>query len=681
MAGISSCKKTLKEFVAIPAAQLFTLIVLLPVGLRRNPYFVRLLLALSPLRSQVQRYTPHGSHVDYNEDASWPQRDQSGVSVGIVALAYSAAPHVRGSSGPNDSQVHHQYLSSYTWLDMRKVAKKGTKTRKCTRTAKRARAAQTEATGASAPSDPSQWRVSRVRDSDTITRTNAKEQYHLRKKDDLEGIPYDTIPIVVRGNVKRSMYIYKERDVERKAWVKYGGPEGFEAHLAQRKEWYLKRYGPRVPCPQPRSYEDRSPGPVDPYVGRSPTLLRIKNKMVPWLWTAYNEALSLIDTMDEWSSQSMGFGHGSFTRDRDREGPMRDALVMAPTYPPRPAELLAPSPSVDKVRAVLADAATLPSRKDWGRESLPGLAAVLGYDGDGELASGTYRWSDDYLERLFTALIEVVEAHGPAAAGFEGIRWEVYDKCVDVLMAGPHYDEGRMIWTVDPAAQWLDCQLASLGDTDRSKCDSQVLQQSLQGPQSEQHSSHDQDEQQFAHTFPHAPAQQSLVGVGVGSGSEPEPEPEPSPEPSPELPQESKVVGFKPVLYSRQWSVTGTVPRHQKPPTATTHSDVEQLGQQPEHHVLQSAHGQSAQHSSQHDGGGAGAAHPPPLLPDILIVPELRVNTPNVCPLQSVQEPHCEQQFLQAPQSLQGHVPVVWQELELEPKRRHERTFTKARSK
>ena len=34
--------------------------------------------------------------------------------------------------------------------------------------------------------------------------------------------------MVVTGK-KRDMYLYKERDIERKAWERYGGPEGFEA--------------------------------------------------------------------------------------------------------------------------------------------------------------------------------------------------------------------------------------------------------------------------------------------------------------------------------------------------------------------------------------------------------------------------------------------------------------------
>lgn len=213
--------------------------------------------------------------------------------------------------------------------------------------------------------------------------------------------------------------------------------------IAKLRATYVKKHTSDANFPQPRTYEDRGPrisisrlepssGPIDLYVRNSPTLLRVKNQMVPWLWTAYNVALSSIDIMDEFWDESAALGPGFFTRTKDRECPMKDALVMAPTYPPRPAELLAPSPSVDKVRAVLADAAKLPSKKDWGRKDLPGLAVISDYDEEGEPAC-EYRWSDDYLERLFTTLIEVVEEHGTGPEGFEGIRWEVYDRVRTVM--------------------------------------------------------------------------------------------------------------------------------------------------------------------------------------------------------------------------------------------------------
>ncbi|KAM5536918.1 hypothetical protein V8D89_009465 [Ganoderma adspersum] len=298
-------------------------------------------------------------------------------------------------------------------------------------------AASTSAAGTSTSNDPSQWHASRLRDSDTITRTEAKAQYRLNKDDNLEGIPFQTTFTLVRGE-ERTMYIYKEKDIERRAWEKHGGPEGSEEYSDAN-------------FPLPRTYQDwraqmsissfkPGSGPFNFYgVGKSPTLLHIKERMVPWVWIAYNRAL--------W------------------EGLMMDALVMMPTYPPRPAELLAPSPSMDKVRAVLADA---PQKESQCNEGL--TITVSQYDEYGNPDSFEFRWSEEYLEHLFTALIEVIEEHGTGPEGFEGIRWEVYNKYVDSLMGGPHYDQGRKIWTGDTAAEWLDGQFTSVKDTYRAEC-------------------------------------------------------------------------------------------------------------------------------------------------------------------------------------------------------------------
>ena len=37
-------------------------------------------------------------------------------------------------------------------------------------------------------------------------------------------------------------------------------------------------------------------------------------------------------------------------------------------------------------------------------------------------------------------------------------------------MDGPRYDRSEKVWTDDPAAEWLDGQFTSLGDTYRAKC-------------------------------------------------------------------------------------------------------------------------------------------------------------------------------------------------------------------
>ena len=63
-------------------------------------------------------------------------------------------------------------------------------------------------------------------------------------------------------------------------------------------------------------------------------------------------------------------------------------------------------------------------------------------------------------------MCRVVHALGDTETAFQYI---------DVLMDGPQYDRRKKMWTVDPAAEWLDGQLALVEDADnetyRSKCE------------------------------------------------------------------------------------------------------------------------------------------------------------------------------------------------------------------
>lgn len=145
----------------------------------------------------------------------------------------------------------------------------------------------------------------------------------------------------------------------------------------------------------------------------TPGLLRMKSSFPPWLWEKCNEHLD--------QSESWMCGLSS----RDREHIIQLALKELLPYPARPDSLLPSSPSVDRLRQVLREA---PSVEEYLRARGPSKYEGIREHFHGDSGDTTYYWSKSYLEKLFGALIEVIEAHGTGEHGWGAVRWEVYDK-------------------------------------------------------------------------------------------------------------------------------------------------------------------------------------------------------------------------------------------------------------
>lgn len=129
---------------------------------------------------------------------------------------------------------------------------------------------------------------------------------------------------------------------------------------------------------------------------------------------------------------------GRYVRMTDRESPLESAAHgLANLYPPRPMVRLPSSPTVDRLRAVLAEAPSLPRRLEWGEEVDGMWMKHTNYPEE----DYEYEWAPHYLDRLFAALIAVIEAHGTGDAGWRGVRWEVYDKVCPVLPFPPSYNQ------------------------------------------------------------------------------------------------------------------------------------------------------------------------------------------------------------------------------------------------
>ncbi|KAM5535803.1 hypothetical protein V8D89_010526 [Ganoderma adspersum] len=124
----------------------------------------------------------------------------------------------------------------------------------------------------------------------------------------------------------------------------------------------------------------------------------LREYLILWLWDACNHALNA----DIEPTDFVMEGGRLFRRVRDRVRPTKDALEMTKMYPMRPDKLLPPSPSVNKLRAVLAALPRLPT-------------------GDIEW----HEWSAECLAQLFAAILDVVDEH---KTGWATVRWEIYDK-------------------------------------------------------------------------------------------------------------------------------------------------------------------------------------------------------------------------------------------------------------
>ncbi|KAL1937839.1 hypothetical protein VTO73DRAFT_12859 [Trametes versicolor] len=291
--------------------------------------------------------------------------------------------------------------------------------------------------------DSSQWRKSTIRVSTTITKTKAKTEYHLNDED-LNALAFvNADHHVTRINRTVNKRLYKRREVEQKAWEKHGGPDGFDAYVRRLKHNRFKRAHAK-PIPQPlTSNPAASTHVAQPLPGPS-------RDSRSWVLEACNKAL---DWHDRTYSNPYEGSFPLYNSPRARANPMQEALRFQATYPlSRTTVPLPSSPTIDALRAILADAPRLAKEQAHSFEPIP----VLGIDATHHSwpeEDYSYEWATWYLNSLFTALCNVITVHGTGEAGWLSIRWEVYDKYAECI-GGISYD--RKDGWADRAAHWLD---------------------------------------------------------------------------------------------------------------------------------------------------------------------------------------------------------------------------------
>ncbi|KAI0686987.1 hypothetical protein C8Q76DRAFT_698839 [Earliella scabrosa] len=249
--------------------------------------------------------------------------------------------------------------------------------------------------------------VSEVPENQTITYLRAGMKYRVTTKQ-LQGINFtqrDHSSMTDRRRRTRSQFDQLlERQVERKAWEIYGGPDKFWIYLKERLQVHLDGGMSSESFHIPYDYEpgrlydlraDSPPTIPDRYVQQSATIQQAKERLPPWLWKVCNTEL-----------------------------PMACPLL--------PCHLNANKPSAPERTS-----------DQWGMEitNLRWLPDKQRYD-----------WSVEFTERVLKALCALVKADGLDEKGWKTARWKVYRQYVKTVAGGIHYDPSTQRWH-DPAGE------------------------------------------------------------------------------------------------------------------------------------------------------------------------------------------------------------------------------------
>jgi hypothetical protein len=169
------------------------------------------------------------------------------------------------------------------------------------------------------------------------------------------------------------------------------------------------------------TYDSWVPGPkYDWKLETLPPILQAIRDCFPpgseWLWKRCNEVLD----PDDPCSMDMELRERARVLGLVLDNPRRGVLT---PYPLRPPRSLVSSESVDKLRAILAQAPRVPKDGN-GEDEIVGLVRHETWDPEWDV---WYDWTKDYYNDVFQALIEVVKQHGDGDEGWALARWEVYD--------------------------------------------------------------------------------------------------------------------------------------------------------------------------------------------------------------------------------------------------------------
>ncbi|KAJ3525870.1 hypothetical protein NMY22_g10396 [Coprinellus aureogranulatus] len=278
--------------------------------------------------------------------------------------------------------------------------------------------------GRAKPVDESQWPESTIPLGWTINKGRAVSLYRLREKDgDFKGLRYTNTSTRVcsRDGAWRdvAMMLYNEREIERAAWRKHGGPEAFFAYLEALRKKQRKSHGSfQWPSSLDTESKRRRLAPIAPESKAASLAVEVTvmpEKDLEELLKGVK--VDLIRLAQQ--KNLLALGYMSFLP-QDALNHIAYALEKLPKYPQRTLPPAILSPGFLILRDVLAKA---PLLNDEGPEYSPSRLYVFA---DEQLRLH-FRWTNAFIDEVAVALVCVIKRHGLGPEGWQAARWMVYD--------------------------------------------------------------------------------------------------------------------------------------------------------------------------------------------------------------------------------------------------------------
>jgi len=187
------------------------------------------------------------------------------------------------------------------------------------------------------------------------------------------------------------------------------------------------------------------------------THANLKSKFPPWLWKACNDVIAGYHSEDDEM-----YGPSQSYANREREQRLATAVrsKFVSRFPERTETPLPPSPHIDNLRKILAQA---PNRKNLRDEDIykgggyeDSVREVEGIEiSTNSFPEGavSFDWSEEYKTKILEAMEEIIKHHGEDY--WKVLRWEIHDTFAACVAGLEYCNDRRDKYWVDHAEYWL----------------------------------------------------------------------------------------------------------------------------------------------------------------------------------------------------------------------------------